>query len=52
MSPKDREIINNSRISLALVNGFNEYSDFIDYLFMSKSPVDDLIKFKKSGKFS
>ena len=52
MVPKDRETINQARISLALVNGFSEYPDYIDYLYMSKNPVEDLIKFKKTGKFS
>ena len=52
MIPKDREVINHARISLSLVNGFSEYLDFVDYLHMSKNPVNDLIKFKKTGKFS
>lgn len=52
MIPKDREMINHARISLSLVNGFSEYLDFVDYLHMSKNPVNDLIKFKKTGKFS
>ena len=51
MIPKNRNEINQARISLGIVKGLENYLEFIDFLHMSKNRVEDVIDFKKNGNF-
>lgn len=51
MIPKNRTKVNQSWVSLGIVKALDSYLDFIDYVHMSKSWVDDIISFKKNGNF-
>lgn len=52
IDPKNRDQINESRVSLGIVQGLDSYSDFMEYLNMSKNKINDIINFKKTGRFS
>lgn len=51
IQPKNWIQINESRISLGIVKGLDNYHEFIDFIYMSKMRNDDIITYKKTGNF-
>ena len=49
---EDLCVINNSRVNLGIAEGLEDFDDFIDFLTISKNPIFDIIKLKKTEKYT